>query len=60
MNQVWKIRDGRLLWESGGRVICVDSEKIQEKVKAPQGGLRVSLGWTSVRQKGLHMPSCPM
>ncbi|CAK8992365.1 unnamed protein product [Durusdinium trenchii] len=41
MNQVWKIRDGRLLWESGGRVICVDSEKIQEKVKAPQGEYRL-------------------
>ena len=43
MNQVWKIRAARLLWEtpSGGNPICVDSEKIKDKVTPPQGEYRL-------------------
>lgn len=42
MNQIWKIRAARLLWEpqGGGNPICVDSRIIKEK--APRGAaLRV-------------------
>jgi len=43
MNQVWQIRAARLLWEGrdGGGQICIDSQKIHEKVNPPQGEYRL-------------------
>eukprot|EP00434_Breviolum_minutum_P001616 symbB.v1.2.001426.t1/scaffold34.1/size402451/7 len=42
MNQLWKIRAARLLWESStGNPICVDSKMIKEKVTPPQGEYRL-------------------
>lgn len=42
MNQVWKIRAARLLWEGpDANPICVDSELIKEKVQAPYGEYRL-------------------